>query len=289
MLRILNLGAGVQSTTLYLWAIDGELKIDRAIFADTGDEPEAVYRHLDYLAGLNGPEIEIVKPFETSLGDNLIHGIRAAEGEEGLPDFVQRADTVISIPTFLSDGKTGGMGRRQCTGEYKIKPIERRVRQLCGLTRGQKSNEPVAVQLMGLSFDEPRRVANVKQRFQSVRWSLAQFPLFDEYMTRADCVKYLRKRLPDYEVPRSACVFCPYHSDDEWLRVKNNTNDWARAVAIDEALRDPASVCHSQMDHVQYLHHSRLPLVQIDFQPKAPDQQGRINFSTFDCEGMCGV
>ncbi len=71
MLRILNLGAGVQSTTLYLWAIDGQLEIDRAIFADTGDEPESVYKHLDFLLSLNGPPIDIVKACENSLGDNL--------------------------------------------------------------------------------------------------------------------------------------------------------------------------------------------------------------------------
>ena len=45
-LHILNLGAGVQSTTLYLMFMRGDIKpqIDYAIFADTGEEPEAVYR-----------------------------------------------------------------------------------------------------------------------------------------------------------------------------------------------------------------------------------------------------
>lgn len=46
--HILNLGAGVQSTALYLMFMRGELtpQIDAAIFADTQDEPKAVYRHL---------------------------------------------------------------------------------------------------------------------------------------------------------------------------------------------------------------------------------------------------
>ena len=44
--HILNLGAGVQSTALYLMAIDGEVqKFDYAIFADTQDEPADVYKH----------------------------------------------------------------------------------------------------------------------------------------------------------------------------------------------------------------------------------------------------
>jgi len=41
--HILNLGAGVQSTALYLMDLDLELEhqFDCAIFADTGDEPAA--------------------------------------------------------------------------------------------------------------------------------------------------------------------------------------------------------------------------------------------------------
>ena len=48
-IHILSLGAGVQSTALYLMDLDGDLddiKFDYAIFADPGDEPEAVYKHL---------------------------------------------------------------------------------------------------------------------------------------------------------------------------------------------------------------------------------------------------
>lgn len=282
MLRILNLGAGVQSTTLYLWAMDGQLEIDRAIFADTGDEPEAVYRHLEFLLSLNGPQIDVVKACEKSLGDNLISGMNATG---------QHNDRHVSIPTFLSfgDGAAPVLGRRQCTAEYKIRPIDKAVRELCLLAPGQRARRQHAVQIMGLSFDEPKRVANVKGRFETIAWSKPEFPLFDEYMTRADCVQYLEKRLPNYEVPRSACVFCPFHSDAEWLRVKENAADWARAVQIDAAIRDKTSACNTHLRATQYLHRSCKPLEEIDFQPKAPDTQGRLNFSTFDCEGMCGV
>jgi hypothetical protein len=281
MLRILNLGAGVQSTTLYLWAIDGQLEIERAIFADTGDEPLEVYRHLEFLLSLNGPPIDIVKACDQSLGDNLISGMNATG---------QHNDRFVSIPTYLSLGEgASALGRRQCTAEYKVKPIERRVRELCGLAKGERARGQLATQIMGLSFDEPKRVANVKGRFESIAWSKPEFPLFDEYMTRADCVQYLEKRLPNYEVPRSACVYCPFHSDAEWLRIKENANDWARAVQIDKAIRDKTSVCTVGMRATQYLHKSCKPLDEIEFQPKPPDKQGRLNFSTFDCEGMCGV
>jgi hypothetical protein len=48
-MRVLSLGAGVQSSTLLLMAVHGEVQIDRAIFADTGWEPRGVY---DWLGGL---------------------------------------------------------------------------------------------------------------------------------------------------------------------------------------------------------------------------------------------
>jgi hypothetical protein len=72
--HVLNLGAGVQSTCLFLLAreLDAKLHFDVAIFADTGEEPTAVYRHLEYLQSLNQPEIWIRSAGK--LGDDLIHG-----------------------------------------------------------------------------------------------------------------------------------------------------------------------------------------------------------------------
>ena len=49
-LVVISLGAGVQSSTMALMAANGELpKPDCAIFADTGNEPKAVYTYLDFL------------------------------------------------------------------------------------------------------------------------------------------------------------------------------------------------------------------------------------------------
>ena len=43
-LRILSLGAGVQSSTLLMKIYNNEIKpVDAAIFADTGNEPQEVY------------------------------------------------------------------------------------------------------------------------------------------------------------------------------------------------------------------------------------------------------
>jgi hypothetical protein len=60
--HILNLGAGVQSTCLYLMSMAGEPPRDYAIFADTGEEPTT------YLA--------ILTPFEVKNGPGVIYKVR---------------------------------------------------------------------------------------------------------------------------------------------------------------------------------------------------------------------
>jgi hypothetical protein len=75
-LRILNLGAGVQSTTVFLMAHEGLIPpIDHAIFADTQEEPEAVYQHLDWLKRIStvtGPVPLIHVGTAGKLGDNTV-------------------------------------------------------------------------------------------------------------------------------------------------------------------------------------------------------------------------
>src|ERR1700760_2898815 len=54
-LRVLSMGAGVQSTTLALMAAHGEIgpMPDCAIFADTGAEPAGVYEQVEWLSSGN--------------------------------------------------------------------------------------------------------------------------------------------------------------------------------------------------------------------------------------------
>jgi hypothetical protein len=276
-LRVLNLGAGVQSTTLFLMIMDGELPpVDFAVFADVGDEPAAVYDHLAHLKSLGGPEIHTVS--RGNLGDNLISGVNAT------------GQRFVSIPAHLSvDGERSSIGRRQCTSEYKILPIEQFLRQRIGVAKGNPIPKGVTItQLFGLSYDEPRRVDRVKANSKP-RWA-PEFPLFDDMMTRDDCVAYLRQRLPDYVVPRSACVFCPYKRDSEWIALRDtDPQGWARAVQIDNAIRDPTSVCTRDMIAQQYLHKSCTPLELVQLRPDPPDRQRKMSWADMDCEGMCGV
>lgn len=287
--RVLNLGAGVQSTAIYLMMLDGDIQpADIAIFADTGDEPKAVYEHVQYLKTLGGPRIITVTA--GNLGDNLVAGVNTT------------GQRFVTIPTFLSrrdDGQNDGIGKRQCTSEYKIQPIEGEIRRRYGelrvrIVEGYRQEYYVippgveVTQVFGLSFDEPKRVNRVRMRYETRGQWFCEFPLFDEFATRQDCEVYLKKRLPGREVPRSACVFCPYRNDDEWIYLqKTDPSGFLRAVEIDEAIRKETSVCTRDMDSAQYLHRSCVPLSQVKFQPGKGDAP-RLSFSSMDCDGMCG-
>jgi hypothetical protein len=206
--RVLNLGAGVQTAYLYLSMLAGEREsVDAAVFADTEDEPEWVYDHLEWLKTLGGPPIVVTSA--GSLSENLIHGVNSTGGR------------FASIPACLSnddDGTDDGVGRRQCTREYKIAPIEAAIRKMLGVGFGKRiPSDTMITQVIGLSFDEPKRVAKTRARyFKRKNWQ-CELPLFDEFLTRSDCISWLKSRYPHIEFLRSACVHCPFRTDAEWV------------------------------------------------------------------------
>lgn len=274
--HVLSLGAGVQSTAIYLMAMDGELDVrfNAAVFSDTGEEPSAVYSHLEWLESLSGPPIHRVS--YGKLGKDLIEGTRTTTDGKRF----------ASIPAFTatSPGKRSGMAVRQCTRDYKVRPIEKWIREgLVGLRRYQHfPSKTVKVhQYMGFSYDEPGRAARARARFAMSRWGTVSFPLIELEMTRADCVKYLEGRVP-HAVPRSACVFCPYKNDMEWRHLKeNDPAGWQRAVEIDTAIRSDGS-SRKGMDQKLYIHPQCVPLEEVNL----GDTPGMFEM---DCEGGCGL
>ena len=272
--HVLNLGAGVQSTVLYLMGMQRELDhpFNAAIFADPGDEPEAVYRHLDWLESLGGPEI--IRASRGCLADDL------KNGRDGTTSF-------SSIPAFTSvvRGENLGIIQRQCTRDYKARVVEQTIRRkLVGLKPRQRMPDGVRVcQYFGFSFDEPGRAARTRGRFHAVPWGRCEFPLIDEKMTRGDCLRWLDEFGVPHETPRSACVFCPFHSNAEWRRVKRSPKDWERACEVDEMLREPGSVVNQDLGHELFVHRSCRPLREANL-----DEDQKTMFD-IECEGGCGL
>jgi len=287
--HFLNLGAGVQSTALYLMSIDGDEpevpRFDAAIFADTQEEPDEVYRHLEWLESQGGPPI--IRTTAGSLGKALEDGTDA-KGNSRTDGGHQ-----ISIPVYTINPQSGnrGVAQRQCTADFKVKPIEKLIRERVGATPGRPvPKDQIIHQYMGLSFDEPKRVIRVTQRFMArpANWKV-HFPLWEMQWERGDCKSYLRSRMP-YEVPRSACVFCPFRNDEQWLELKqNDPKGWERAVHIDRVCRKGGG----QIDPHRFIHKSCVPLDEVDLRP-ADEKSGQMNMFAHlrgfqdECEGYCG-
>ncbi len=280
-ITVLSLGAGVQSTTLALMAAEGALpgyRVDCAIFADTGWEPAAVYAHLDRLeAALTAAGISLHR---VSSGD-----LRA--------DALDPAHRYASIPYFVRnpDGSEG-MGRRQCTAEYKLAPIMRKVRELLGAKPPQYRTVPAgrhADQLIGFSTDEIFRVGRATDR--GVRYATRRYPLLDLGMSRTDCERWLRSR-GWTNVVKSACLGCPFHGNAQWRSLRDSHPDeWADAVEFDRAIRKGGARGLPPGGEA-FLHRSRVPLDQapIDHVTRAEwrSRQGDLLETLADLEAEAG-
>lgn len=299
--RVLNLGAGVQSTALALMSHKRVVPehvplFDCAIFSDTGEEPGEVYRHLEWLIAEVKDSFPVHIRSAGKLGDDLMNGQAPSGYSYERPDGKGR---FASIPAFTSDteGVPGGLTRRQCTKEYKTEVINKFLRrELAGIGHGQRMPKDVMIhQYIGLSYDEPGRIfgkggrPGVKERINSQKWATAHFPLYDMYLTREMLRGWLANYGIPHRVPRSACTFCPFHDNAEWSRLKGMPEEWARIVQIDRALRTDAA-CGRALDQKLYLHRSCRPIEDVDLTvPEPRPIQQDINFSVLECEGMCGL
>jgi hypothetical protein len=270
--HIISLGAGVQSSTMALMAAHGLIDPmpDCAIFADTGWEPKKVYEWLDWL--------ETKLPFPVyrvsagSLRDNLVTNTTG-----------QR---FAAVPWFMpgSDGREV-MGRRQCTSEYKIQPIRKKVRELLGLKKGERGGKNVrVVQWIGISTDEIQRMKESQDKYIKHRW-----PLIEMRMNRNDCLKWMERT--QYPKPaKSSCIGCPYHSNSQWRDLRDNSPDeWADAVEVDRIIRNGTPQQQSKstpLNKQQFMHRDLRPLDQVDL--STPEERGQYSFLD-ECEGMCGV
>ena len=171
--------------------IEGELeRPDHVIFADTQWEPNEVYEHLEQLEYLMH---EQRIPF---------HKVTAGNIRE---DALNPNKRFVSMPlhTFNQDG-TKGMVRRQCTNEYKIKPLLQKQRELVGLPKGGRSKEHLATTIIGISYDESQRM-----RDPAFPWLINEYPLVDRKITRQDCLDWCAQK-GFKQPPRSACIGCPF-------------------------------------------------------------------------------
>lgn len=264
MLRILSLGAGVQSSTLALMIEHGEVKpVEAAIFADTLNEPPLVYEWLDWL------EKQLSFPvYRVSNGDLKEAALRIRISKK------KRNYAKSTVPAYIIDSESKvGIMMRQCTVDFKINVIRRQIRKLL------KGKPLKATQLIAFSLDEASRIKE-----PNVQYLKNEYPLIELRMKRTDCLKWMREHgYP--EPPRSACVFCPFHNDKEWQRLKiQEPEEFQKAVEFEKAYQRTYSQIYN-FRGTPYLHSSLKPLDQVDFEKG----NGQLDLFNNECDGVCGV
>jgi hypothetical protein len=266
-LRLLSLGAGVQSTAVLLLACDGTIpRFDYAVFADTGWEPTAVYDNLNRLTELAATAgIPVLR---VSKGDIRTDALNPEHRFVSMPVHVRNADG------------SKGLARRQCTSEYKIAPLKRAARQLLGYPHPKRVPDGVfAEQAIGISTDEFHRAKDA-----DVRYLRNVFPLIELGWDRGRCSDYLAERGFGATV-KSACVGCPYHGDAGWRWIRDNdSKSWAEAIEFDKAIRHGyphATQAGQPLRGRYFLHRSCRPLDEVDLD----HPHGRRNLRLVEAEG----
>jgi hypothetical protein len=258
-MNIISLGAGVQSSTMALMAAHGEITPmpDCAIFADTGWEPKAVYSHLEKLKAALPFPVYVVS--SGNIRDDAIAKTNSTK---------QR---FAAIPWHMKmPNGDASMGRRQCTAEYKLKPLYRKVRELLG----GKTPKGGCVMWVGISTDEAQRMKPAR-----VKYIINSWPLIERNISRQDCIRWLASK--GWGAPKSSCIGCPFHSDAEWRAL--TPDEFADACLVDEAIRNPSNGIRGQ----QFVHRKLKPLAEIDL--RTAEQAGQMSLFDNECEGMCGV
>jgi len=148
-------------------------------------------------------------------------------------------------------------------------------------------DDALVVQWIGISNDEWLRAKPSRLPYIFHIW-----PLIERQITRNVCLNWMHAK--GYPIPpRSACVFCPYHGDPEWLRLKETEPaEFERAAKFEDDYQIALSKIQRRTA-VPFLHRSLTPLREIDFagiiKTKADFDAQQPDFFGSECEGMCGV
>jgi hypothetical protein len=318
-LRLLSLGAGVQSTALLILAARGALpRLDGAIFADTGWEPASVYEHLDRLeqevaipAGIAVHRVSVGNirqdaldphhrfasmplyvrgPCPVCRGEKLVSGLgvtapateSGSDGRAWHRRLCQRLDLAPGqhgtysggCPVCGGTGVHDGMGRRQCTSVYKLRPIKEKTRRLLGAPQkrnGRPGSVPAgrfAEAWIGISEDERDRAvadASGALRASDVSYCLNRYPLLELGLSRGHC-QAINAAAGFPDTPKSACIGCPYHTNQMWRTMRDlDPVSWVDAVDFDVQIRRVAARATAQGNPLRgqmYLHRTRVPLDQ---------------------------
>lgn len=188
-LRVLSLGAGVNSTALLVLKAQGKIDFDFAIFADTGNENPETYEYLE----------NVIKPYckQNDIDLEIIH--RELNNGENLKAWCDRHKLIPSR-------KFGA-----CRDKFKISVIRKYLRKYYPVVYKSREIET----FIGFCVGEEGR----REGYKGITANYS-FPLMELGLNRLQCVQIIRDAgLP---IPvKSGCTFCPHQPFESWIALYN--------------------------------------------------------------------
>ena len=263
-MRIFSYGGGVQSTAVLVLASQGKVKYDHFLFSNVGEDSE----HPDTLEYFK----DVALPFANEHGLDLREVRKYRNNkEDSIRTLVMENNRTIPIPVYLNSGSPGN---RQCTYRYKIRVIDRWVKE-------HKNGNRFTIGL-GISTDEIQRARSTEpEEVYKGLFKELEYPLIDLRLSRSDCQRLIAEAGLLVPYP-SACYFCPFHRDAEWHRLRQNRPDlFFDAVKIENHLQNKRVKLNKD---TVWMHRKLIPLDQA-----IPDQPFLFDLDNMDnCEsGYC--
>ena len=311
-LNISSFGGGVQSFALGMLSLHGHIDppADAFIFSDTGWEREKTYEAVkfftEYAAGFQVPVYTVTggNIYEDSLNPNvrapsLPYFIKATKmltaeeqketilaeaGEDSLftqidgyvDELEEHLDEQIESGEITDTTETRtGMLRRQCTADYKIRPIQKKIKEL---VPDVNFKNPI-IQWIGFSIDEVQRMKPSRVKYLKLR-----YPLIELRFSRQTCIDWLLEQ--GFPVPsRSSCIGCPYHSAEEWTDLTDD--EFQSVIDFENGVRK-IGLTHPNRDlpyadNRVFLHRSLTPIEERPFENTDNDLHLKENA----CGGGC--
>ena len=263
-LHILSLGAGQQSSDMYIRATLGEIlpRPHYAIFADTGAERARVYEQLWKLSQWAISQPSHIPILIVRNGHIVKDAMRAmAYGETRY------------VGPYMFNSDTGAPTLKKCTREYKVIPKEREIRRLMNL-----HGRTAVVDWRGHTIEELSRLKSDKRKYFYVRW-----PLVELRLRRADCERHARD-MTGIDFTWSACKMCPARcADVQSMREikQHEPNEWKEIVEFDTWFRQlPA------MNAQTFLNRQLVPMADMDLSMEIDNYSSDLFGCGFD---SCGT
>lgn len=220
-LKVFSYGGGVQSTAALVLAAQGKIDYRTFLFCNVGADSE----NPETLAYVE----QYAKPYALAHGLDLIElqKIRRTGAIDTVYQTITRPETrSVGIPIHMSNGAPGN---RSCTLDFKIRVVDRWLRQHGAKREG-------AVVGLGISLDEFQRMRSNTD--PDTQWKTLDYPLIALRIDRAQCQQIiLSAGLPI--PPKSSCWFCPFHPQRAWQDLRDDKPVlFNRAVALEQLINE---------------------------------------------------